>query len=57
MKKLIAAITSTLCPLIVVGIVGGYEAGLLPGWGLTVLGTLLIYAEWWGLSTLDAIDD
>lgn len=53
MKKTIAAAVVALCPLVLLGLVGGYEAGLLPFWGLIPLGAGIIYAEWWGLSTFD----
>lgn len=57
MKKTIAATVAALCPLVMVGLVGGYEVGLLPFWGLIALGAGCIYAEWWGLATFDSDDE
>ena len=57
MKKRIAATVAAIAPLALAGLVGGYGAGLLPFWGLLLLGAGIIYAEWWGLSTFDNMDD
>lgn len=57
MRKIIAAVVVALCPLVMVGLVGGYEAELLPFWGMIALGAGIIYAEWWGLSTLDSMEE
>lgn len=57
MKKTIAAAVAALCPLVMVGLVGGYEAGLLPFWGLIATSAGCIYAEWWGLATFDTDDE
>jgi hypothetical protein len=57
MKKTIAATVAALCPLAMTGIVGGYEAGLLPFWAMVALGVGIIYAEWWGLATYDSDDE
>ena len=57
MKKIGAAVIVALCPLVMVGLVGGYEAGLLPFWGMIALGAGCIYAEWWGLATIDHTDE
>lgn len=57
MRKIIAAAVVALCPLVLLGLVGGYEVGRLPFWGLIPLGAGIIYAEWWGLATLDNTDD
>lgn len=57
MKKTIAAIIVALCPLVMVGLVGGYGAGLLPFWAVVALGAGCIYAEWWGLATYDHTDE
>lgn len=57
MKKIIAAVIVAICPLVMVGLVGGYEVGLLPFWGMIALGSGCIYAEWWGLATIDHTDE
>lgn len=56
MKKLIAVTIAVIAPLALLGTVGGYEAGQLPFWGLLLLGAGIIYAEWWGLTTMDNDD-
>lgn len=57
MRKIIAAVVVVFCPLVMVGLVGGYEAELLSFWGMIALDAGLIYAEWWGLSTLDSMEE
>lgn len=53
MKQLIAAAVAAICPLALLGLVGGYEADRLPFWGLLILGAVCLYGEWWGLSVMD----
>ncbi len=57
MKQIIAAIASTLGPLVLLGAVGGFEMGVMPWWGLLLTTTAALYAEWWGLSTLETIGE
>lgn len=57
MKKIAAFIASTLCPLAVFGLVCGYDAGILPAQVLISFSALSIYAGWWGMTTIDNMDD
>lgn len=57
MKKIAAGTASTLCPLAVFGLVCGYDAGFIPAWDLIVLSGATIYAGWWGMTTIDNMDD
>lgn len=57
MKKIAAAVLIVICPSVMVGLVFSYEAGLLPFWGMIALGAGCIYAEWWGLATIDHTDE
>lgn len=57
MKHLIAATIATAAPLVLLGCVGGFETGRLPFWGLLIAAAVCIYAEWWGLSTMDAVEE
>lgn len=53
MKKIAAAVLIVICPSVMVGLVFSYEAGLLPFWGVIAFGAACIYAEWWGIATID----
>ena len=57
MKKIAAGTAATLCPLAVFGLVCGYDAGILPAWDLIIFSAASIYAGWWGMTTIDNMDD
>jgi hypothetical protein len=57
MKRGVAATASALCPPTVFGLVCGYDAGIIPAWDLIVLSGAAIYAGWWGMTTVDNMDD
>lgn len=53
MRGIIVAVLIVICPSVMVGLVFSYEAGLIPFWGMIALGAGIIYAEWWGIATID----
>lgn len=57
MKKIIATIASAICPLALLGAVGGFETGAMPWWGLLLTTAACLYGEWWGLATLDNAEE
>jgi hypothetical protein len=57
MRRYVAAVIVAICPLVMAGLVCGYEAGLLPFWAMVAPGVGIIYAEWWGLATYDSDDE
>lgn len=57
MKRIAATTATALCPPVVFGLVLGYDAGILPAWDWIVLSGAVIYAGWWGMTTVDNMDD
>lgn len=57
MKRVLAAVATILCPWVVLGLVLGYDAGVIPTWDLIVLSGATIYAGWWGMATVDNMEE
>lgn len=57
MKRVVAAVATIFCPWVVFGLVCGYDAGILPAWDLIIFSGAAIYAGWWGMATVDNMDD
>lgn len=57
MKRTAAIIATALCPWVVLGLVLGYDAGILYAWDLIVFSSVAIYAGWWGMTTVDNMED
>lgn len=53
MKKTAAAVIAAICPLAMAGLLTACEMGYLSIGNTVALGAGCIYAEWWGLATMD----